>query len=131
MPNPVVFFEILGRDKAALETFYAGVFDWQMTATRSESPDAYATITTGSGIRGGLGKSMDGGPGQVTFYVEVANIQETLSLVESRGGKRVSGPDQLPNGPVIALFSDPEGRVVGLVEEAPPRPSNSSQDDFE
>jgi uncharacterized protein len=128
MPNPVVFFEILGRDKAALETFYAGVFDWQMTATKSESPDTYAMITTGSGINGGLGRSMDDGSGHITFYVEVANIQEALSVVESRGGKRVSGPDQMPNGPVIALFTDPEGRVVGLIEAAEPRPSHTSQD---
>jgi hypothetical protein len=128
MPNPVVFFEILGCDKAALEIFYAGLFDWQMTPVKGESPDAYAMVSTGSGINGGLGKSMDGGAGHVTFYVEVANIQETLSLVESRGGKRVGGPDRMPNGPVIALFTDPEGRVVGLVEAADPRPSNSSQD---
>ncbi|HEY3707039.1 MAG TPA: VOC family protein [Terracidiphilus sp.] len=116
MPNPVVFFEILGKDKAALESFYAGLFDWQMTPVESEAPDTYAMVSPGSGINGGLGKSMDGGPGHVTFYVEVANIAESLSLIESRGGKRVAGPDQMPNGPLIALFSDPEGRVVGLVE---------------
>jgi hypothetical protein len=116
MPNPVVFFEILGRDKAALESFYAGLFDWQMTPVQSESPDTYALVSPGSGINGGLGKSMDGGAGHVTIYVEVANIDETLSLVESRGGKRVAGPDQMPNGPLIALFTDPEGRVVGLIQ---------------
>jgi uncharacterized protein len=116
MPNPIVFFEILGQDKAALETFYAGVFDWQMTPVKGEAPDSYALISPGGGINGGLGKSMDGGNGHVTFYVEVANIAETLSLVESRGGKRVAGPDQMPNGPLIALFADPEGRVVGLVQ---------------
>jgi predicted enzyme related to lactoylglutathione lyase len=128
MPNPIVFFEILGRDKSALESFYAGLFDWRMTPVQGEDPDAYASISTGSGIHGGLGKSMDGGVGHVTFYVEVDNIQDALSLVESRGGKRVSGPDQLPNGTIVALFTDPEGRVVGLVEAANPRPSHSSQD---
>ncbi|UWZ86491.1 VOC family protein [Occallatibacter riparius] len=131
MPNPVVFFEILGRDKAALESFYAGLFEWQMTPANSEAPDTYAMVSTGRGISGGIGKSMDGGPGHVTFYVEVENIQDALSRVESRGGKRVLGPEPLPNGPVIALFTDPEGRVVGLVEAANPRSSNSSQDDFQ
>ena len=116
MPNPIVFFEILGQDKAALESFYAGLFDWQMTPVGGESPDTYALVSPGSGINGGLGKSMDGGAGYVTFYVEVANIDETLSLVESRGGKHITGPDQMPNGPLIALFTDPEGRVVGLVQ---------------
>ena len=116
MPNPVVFFEILGRDKAALESFYAGVFDWQMTPVKSEAPDTYALVSPGTGINGGVGKSMDGGAGYVTFYVEVANITDSLTLVESRGGKRVAGPDQMPDGPFIASFTDPEGRVVGLVQ---------------
>jgi predicted enzyme related to lactoylglutathione lyase len=127
MPNPVVFFEILGRDKAALESFYAGLFGWQMTPVDNAAPDTYAMISPGDGINGGLGKSMDGGPGHVTFYVEVGNIAETLANIESRGGKRVAGPDKMPNGPVIALFSDPEGRVVGLVEKSPHRPSNDDQ----
>jgi predicted enzyme related to lactoylglutathione lyase len=116
MPNPIVFFEILGRDKSALESFYAGLFDWQMTPVQGEAPDTYALVSTGSGINGGIGKSMDGGPGHVTFYVEVTDIADTLTLVESRGGKRVAGPDQMPNGPLIALFTDPEGRVIGLVQ---------------
>jgi predicted enzyme related to lactoylglutathione lyase len=124
----VVFFEILGRDKAALESFYAGLFDWQMTPADNASPDTYATINPGAGIKGGIGKSMDGGAGHVTFYVEVANIAETLANVESRGGKRVAGPDKMPNGPVIALFTDPEGRVIGLIESSNPRPSNDNQD---
>lgn len=127
MPNPVVFFEILGKDKAALESFYAGLFDWQMTPVESASPDTYAMISPGAGINGGLGKSMDGGAGHVTFYVEVANIAETLANVESRGGKRVAGPTKMPKGPVIALFTDPEGRVVGLIETSPHRPSNDDQ----
>ena len=87
MPNPVVFFEILGRDKAALETFYAGLFDWQLTPVQGEAPDTYALVSPGSGINGGLGKSMDGDAGHTTFYVEVADAEETLSLVESRGGR--------------------------------------------
>ncbi len=125
MANPVVFFEILGKDKAALETFYAGVFDWQMTPVKSESPDTYAMISTGSGIGGGLGKSMDGGPGHVTFYVQVGNIDETLGYVESRGGKRVAGPDKLSDGQIVALFTDPEGRVVGLIQAPEVRKSGA------
>jgi predicted enzyme related to lactoylglutathione lyase len=26
------------------------------------------------------------------------------------------GPDQVPNGPVIGLFTDPQGHVIGLVQ---------------
>lgn len=113
MPNPIVHFEVLGKDKAALEDFYTAVFDWQLTPVMDE----YSLVSPGSGINGGIGKSMDGDAGHVTFYVEVAHLAETLSVVEGRGGRQLMGPTQVPNGPMIALFADPEGRVVGLVQE--------------
>jgi predicted enzyme related to lactoylglutathione lyase len=112
MPNPIVYFEIVGKDKAVLEDFYSAVFDWQL----KPASEQYSHVSPGSGINGGIGKSMDGGPGHVTFYVEVANVEESLSLVESRGGRRVLGPEQMPNGPLIGLFSDPEGRVIGVIQ---------------
>ena len=59
---------------------------------------------------------MDGGTGHAIFYVEVANIAETLSVVEGRGGRKVTEPEQVPNGPLIALFADPEGHIIGLVQ---------------
>ncbi len=112
MPNPIVYFEIVGKDKAALEDFYSAVFDWQITPASEQ----YSHVSPGGGINGGIGKSMDGGPGHVTFYVEVANVEESLTLVESRGGRRVMDPEQMPNGPLIGLFTDPEGRVIGLIQ---------------
>lgn len=116
MPNPIVYFEIAGKDKATLEDFYRAVFDWQLMPAN----DQYTHVSPGGGINGGIGKSMDG-QGYVTFYVEVANVAESLSLVESRGGKRIMGPEQMPKGPIIALFSDPEGRVVGLIQASSTR----------
>lgn len=45
-----------------------------------------------------------------------ASYEETLAVVEGRGGQRVMGPEQIPNGPLLALFTDPEGRTVGLIQ---------------
>jgi hypothetical protein len=112
MPNPIVYFEIVGKDKAGLEDFYRAVFDWQLTPASEQ----YSHVSPGSGINGGIGKSMDGGPGHVTFYVEVANVAESLGTAESRGGRRIMEPEQMPNGPLIGLFADPEGRVIGLIQ---------------
>ena len=116
MPNPIVYFEISGKDKAVLEDFYRALFDWQLNPAN----DQYTHVSPGAGINGGIGKSMTG-LGYVTFYVEVANVEETLSLVESRGGKRVLSPEQMPKGPLIGLFTDPEGRVVGLIQSGSTR----------
>lgn len=113
MPNPIVHFEVLGPDKQVLEDFYTAVFDWQL----HPSQDNYSMVSPGAGINGGIGAELDGSRGHATFYVEVGNIAETLSVVEGRGGRRLMGPEQTPNGPLIALFADPDGHVIGLVQE--------------
>lgn len=112
MPNPIVHFEVLGKEHAVLEDFYRAVFDWQL----NPAADNYSMVSPGMGINGGIGRSMDGGAGHATFYVEVANIAETLTVVEGRGGRKLMEPEQVPNGPLITLFTDPEGHVIGLVQ---------------
>jgi predicted enzyme related to lactoylglutathione lyase len=50
---------------------------------------------------------MDGGTGNVTFYVEVPDLEAALSKVESLGDSRVMEPTDVPEGPSIAMFTDP------------------------
>jgi predicted enzyme related to lactoylglutathione lyase len=52
----------------------------------------------------------------VTFYVEVPDIEVALKKAEDLGGKHMMGPQEVPGGPTIAQFLDPEGRMVGLVQ---------------
>ena len=44
-------------------------------------------------------------------------LEGSLKRAEKLGGKRVMDPITLPDGVAIALFADPEGHVVGLVNE--------------
>ncbi len=57
-------------------------------------------------------------PNHVTFYVEVADVEAALKQAESLGGTRLLGPDQVPGGPVIGLFNDPEANTVGVTQTA-------------
>jgi uncharacterized protein len=52
----------------------------------------------------------------VTFYVEVPDVEAALAKAESLGGSRMMGPEEPMEGTVIGLFTDPEGRVVGVVQ---------------
>jgi uncharacterized protein len=115
MPNPVVHFEVLGKDAEALQAFYGQVFDWQLNPVMP----TYAMVSTGvdGGIAGGVGAPPDAGAGHVTFYVAVEDLSAALQQVESAGGRTVQPPMDVPNGPSIALFADPEGHVIGLVKE--------------
>jgi predicted enzyme related to lactoylglutathione lyase len=114
MPNPVVFFEVLGKDAASLPKFYGDAFGWE---TESVMP-TYSMARPGAdhGIEGGIGAAPEGQPGHVTFYIEVDDLDAALEKVKSLGGSTVAEPMDIPDGPSIALFADPEGHVVGLVK---------------
>ena len=116
MGSPVVHFEIMGPDGAALARFYSELFGWQ---TQDMGQLGYHLVDTraGGGINGGIGTSQDGRP-RATFYVEASDPQEILDRVESMGGATVLPVNDL--GMVtLALFSDPDGLVVGVVKADP------------
>ena len=119
MGSPVVHFEVMGTDAGRLVDFYTGVFGWSV----KHGPDAgdpleYRMIATGEGEipEGGIGRSPAGG-GVVTFYIDVDNLESSLAAVESAGGSTVSGRTQVGPEVYVAMFADPEGNVVGLVEQ--------------
>ena len=122
MGQPVVHFEVVGNDQAALSSYYSELFGWEIT-TAPDAPMAYGIIDRerntnrdGVGIGGGIGQAPEGYPGHVTFYVEVPDVEAALAKAESLGGTRMMGPDRV--GPVeIGLFNDPEGHTIGVVKE--------------
>ena len=120
MGQPVVHFEILGADGKKLQDFFSELFDWKVDA---DNPMGYGMVTRddnlnsdGIGIGGGIA-GMPDTPGHVTVYVEVPDLEAALSKAEQLGGTRLMGPEQVPGGPEIGLFTDPEGHVVGVVKE--------------
>jgi predicted enzyme related to lactoylglutathione lyase len=116
MGNPVVHFEIITRGAPALREFYAGAFGWQPQPAPGAGDVEYAIVHNRGGIDGGIGEAPEGYDGHVTFYIAVPDIGEALDTIERLGGTRMMGPDQVPGGPVIALFRDPNQHVVGLVQ---------------
>jgi predicted enzyme related to lactoylglutathione lyase len=113
MANSVVHFEILGKDGAGLQKFYGDLFEWKIDAN---NPMNYGIVEAGKGgIAGGVAPSQDGSS-QVTVYVEVEDLQAALDKAEKLGGKTIMPPMDVPGGPSIAQFADPEGNRVGLVK---------------
>jgi uncharacterized protein len=113
MANPVTHFEVLGADAGALQRFYGEAFGWQMQDVMGGS---YYMVNPGEGVNGGVGAAPEGGSGHVTFYVEVDDPAAALETISGLGGKTVQPPMDVPGGPTIALFADPEGHVVRLVK---------------
>ena len=123
MGQPVVHFEILGKDADKTQSYYSELFGWNVEPLGFENPTRYGLVqrdgntnSEGIGIGGGIGEAPSGYDGHVTFYVEVDDAEAALSKAERLGGTRTMGPDQVPGGPVIGLFRDPDGNTVGVVE---------------
>ncbi len=111
----VTHFEVLGKDAASLQRFYGETFDWEM---QDVMEGAYYMVHPEGGIDGGVGAAAEGGQGHVTFYIEVDDPAQTLAKIGELGGRTVREPMDVPGGPTIALFADPEGHLVGLVKAA-------------
>lgn len=111
--HPVTHFEFTAKDTKKLQDFYSNVFEWKL----EDAPMGYKMVDTnanGHGIGGGIGQSRDG-RGMLTVYIETEDLKGTLAKVEKAGGRTVMQPTQA--GPVeVALFTDPEGNVVGLAK---------------
>jgi predicted enzyme related to lactoylglutathione lyase len=112
--NPVVQFEIAGRNSTTLREFYGFLFDWKFDAVDGQG---YRRVRTGGrgGINGGLREETHG-PIEITFYVQVTDIAGTLARAEKIGGKTILPPTKLGNEQTVAQFEDPEGHVIGLIE---------------
>jgi predicted enzyme related to lactoylglutathione lyase len=111
MGNPTMWFEIAAKDREGMKGFYSGLFDWQLTDMEAMP---YTSVDTGGqGIPGGIGQA-EGHEGRVTFYVEVDDVAAGLAKANSLGGSTVMEPMPIPSGE-IALFADPEGQIVGLM----------------
>ncbi len=116
MANPVVHFEIIGTDWKKLQQFYSDLFGWNLDVNAEFQ---YAMLAPeGKGIGGGVGGDMGGGK-RVTVYAEVDDPQTYLDKAEELGGTVLMPPTQVMEGVNIAMFSDPEGNVTGLLKAVP------------
>jgi uncharacterized protein len=116
MAYPVVHFEVSGTDLPKLKSFYTDLFGWKTQDFNEPGAPAYAMVEQAEGgIAGGLGESPNGG--HVTFYVAVPDPQATLDKAVGLGGTVVMPVTELPMV-TLALFTDPEGHMIGIVKDA-------------
>jgi len=139
MGQPVVHFEIIGKDPAKLRSYFGELFGWKFdtsspVAEAVSEPANYGFVTRistsdGTGIPGGVGGGT-GYPAHVVFYVGVRDVEAALQEAERLGGQRRAG--QLPTAPstLTALrrtgphpASRPAPRLVSRRRAARPRAS--------
>lgn len=124
MAGRVVHFEIPYDDADRAGKFYSDLFGWQLMPM----PDmGYTMVMTGpSGdtgpseagfINGGMYEKSDQLRG-VNIVIDVDDIDDKLREVENAGGKVALEKMQVGDMGYAAYFTDSEGNVVGLWQNA-------------
>jgi uncharacterized protein len=117
MANPVVHFEIAGSDGEKTREFYGRLFGWDYQMYGSAG---YGMVSPAGeqSIGGGVCEAPEGSRPYVTFYVQVDDLAAFLARAESLGGKTCLPPMPIPDMGSMAMFTDPDGNLVGLFSTA-------------
>ena len=111
MPAPIVFIDIVGTELPKQAQFYREVFGWQIGA------DGGFTAPATAQMRGTLRvEDPKENPIERVIYLGVPDINATLAAIGAHGGKTVLPRLEVPSVAVLALFTDPAGNRMGLVE---------------
>ena len=117
MGNPVVHFEIGGKDVEKLIEFYSAVFEWDIMPL---SDHLYiADPGSEEGIQGHLFQATEetDTANNVIIYIQVDDIHGSLEKVENLGGQILIPPQEIPgNASHFAMFRDPSRNKIGLLQ---------------
>ena len=114
MGNPLCHFELMTNDVAKCKTFYGAVFDWKFD---DQTMSGYTLIATGQDPSGGaFPKPAEAPYPCLNVYFTVEDIEATLGKVNKHGGKTLVPKTAIPSVGHFAMFTDPEGIAIGLLQ---------------
>ncbi len=111
--------ELHAIDPARAVTFYAGVGGFGTDAMDMGPMGTYHLLTSGGQPRAGIMKQQAPGAPQAWLpYVQVANADATAQRAAKLGATIVQAPADIPNVGRFAIFIDPQGAVLAILQPA-------------
>lgn len=121
MHGQFVWYELLTPEPEAAKKFYSSVAGW---GTQPFDKDYTMWTTAGDPFAGlyRLGPEMrqQGVPPNWMPYVESSNVDETVRLATSLGGKVTVPASDIPNVGRFAVLQDPQGATFGVYKASGP-----------
>ena len=111
--RPVVVWQLQARDAVAMKAFYSQMFNWEI----GDGPVMRVTAGIGGPEPGPVGIITQGDTPRFTLFVQVLDLAASIEKAKALGGSLVAPPFDVPNGPTIATVADPEGTILGLVQQ--------------
>ena len=117
----VVHFEIPADNPERVAGFYKKVLGWEIQ--KWEGPVDYWLISTGKetepGIHGGIARKRDRPASGILVTAQDDSVDECLKKIIAAGGSLVVPKRVIPGVGYQAHFRDPEGNVIGIMENDP------------
>ncbi|MGW7683783.1 VOC family protein [Kribbella sp. NPDC054772] len=109
----IVHVEIVAEDHDRATEFYTKALGWQVTP--APMPDGYLLAATGSGegIDGAIMSSRYQSQPTIA-WIEVDDLEATLTAVRGAGGQQVGDVQELPGIGQLCYVRDTEGVLIGL-----------------
>lgn len=118
------WMDLATPDPAGARSFYGELFGWEFTEESTDRPDvAYSMARKDGHTAAGmmlLSEEMSSGgmPPAWTTYVNVDDVEATVSKVQPAGGAVLQPPLEVMDAGRMATVADPAGAVLALWEPA-------------
>jgi len=121
----LVWADLFTSDQLAAQTFYTGLFHWTSATIERETPSgrhSYVILSNEGRPLAGIAVRpralKDEVRGRWVGYVSVKDVPLALATVTTLGGRVVFPDKSLPQRGTQAIFSDPEGALLGVIHSS-------------
>jgi hypothetical protein len=139
-PGKIIWRDLLTNDPAASQQFYGELFGWTFesvgAASNLNSDSDYTLIRHNGKLIGGMIDTIAlNGRDDISQWIismSVEDIDTRIETVNASGGKVMTPPTDLQERGRLAVISDAEGALIGLLEtrDGDPRDSEAGMGDF-
>jgi predicted enzyme related to lactoylglutathione lyase len=125
-PGKFVWADLLTSDQASAATFYTQLFGWTAAtidrSTPERGPLSFIVLSNAgrpvAGLALGPKRLRSETRGHWLGFVSVRNVTQSLALAVAGGGHVLSPEKVVPQRGTQAIFTDPEGAMLGIVHSS-------------
>jgi uncharacterized protein len=121
-PGAFSWSELMTPDPEGAKIFYSKLFGWSMR-DRELPNGTYTTCQVDEHSVAGITKTPADAPSMPAAwgcYVTVKDLDETLALVASLGGRTIMPATVVPGVGRMAVLQDPQGAVLSIITYTKP-----------
>lgn len=127
LPGKIIWHDLVTTNVSASQRFYADLFGWQYNAYVLGNETYYVISHRGKPVGGIVpltAQQAAGNDNQWVSYISVPDVAQATGFVKENGGKVLLEPMKFRQQGELAVFTDPEGAVFGVLNSTSGDPAD-------